>query len=104
MAQAQRVAKRKPLEARLEARITHEQKELIERAAYLRGTSVTDFVVASTQVAAAEIIKDFDVLTLRGESRDVFMNALLNPPAPGAAARAAATRYKRRTGAMIAQA
>ena len=37
---------------RLEARITREQKRIIERAAGLRGTSVTEFVVVSAQQAA----------------------------------------------------
>ena len=79
---------------RLEARITREQKRLIERAAELRGTTVTEFVVASAQQAAADTIKDFEVLTLRGEARDVFVDSLLNPAAPNRAARLAAQRYR----------
>ena len=34
---------------RLEARVTPEQKQLIVRAAALRGSSVTEFIVASAQ-------------------------------------------------------
>jgi len=82
----------------LEARLTPVQKRLIERAAALRGTSVTEFVVASAQEAATTTIKDFDVLHLRDQAREVFINAVLNPPAPNDAARAAAERYKRRMG------
>ena len=47
MAQIQSQRSRK--EERLEARVTPAQKRLIERAATLRGTSVTEFVVVSTQ-------------------------------------------------------
>jgi len=83
---------------RLEARVTRQQKRLIERAAYLRGTSVTDFVVASAQQAATATIKDSEMLSLRDEAREAFVNALLNPPAPNPAARAAARRYKERRG------
>ncbi len=83
---------------RLEARVTREQKRIIERAAELRGTSVTEFVVVSAQQAATKTIKGFETLRLRGEAREVFMNALLNPPAPNAAAKAAARRYKQRLG------
>jgi len=83
---------------RLEARVTREQKRIIERAAELRGTSVTEFVVVSAQQAATKTIKDFETLRLRGEAREVFVNALLNPPAPNAAAKAAARRYKQRLG------
>jgi len=79
---------------RLEARITPDQKRLIERAAKLRGTTVTEFVVVSAQQAAAEIIKDFEVLTLREQARKVFVDAVLNPPLPNEAARAAVRRYK----------
>ena len=79
---------------RLEARVTPEQKKLIVRAAVLRGFSVTEFVVASAQQAALEAIKDFELLTLHDDARDVFVNAILNPPSPNEAARAAAKRYK----------
>jgi len=78
-------------EQRLEARITPDQKRLIERAAELRGTTVTEFVVASAQQAAADTIK---VLTLRDQARKAFVNTILNPPLPNKAARAAARRYK----------
>ena len=85
-------------EQRLEARITPDQKRLIERAAELRGTTVTEFVVASAQQAAADTIKDFEVLTLRDQARKIFVNAILNPPPPNEAARAAARRYKAQMG------
>ena len=96
MAQAQAHRSRK--EERLEARVTPAQKRLIERAAALRGTSVTEFVVASAQEAARSAIKDFEVLSLREEAREVFINAILNPPAPNEAARLAAERYKKNAG------
>lgn len=84
-------------QARLEARVTREQKRLIERAARLRGTSVTDFVLSSAQQAATATIKDFEMLSLRDEAREVFVNALLNPPPPNPAAQAAARRYRELT-------
>jgi uncharacterized protein (DUF1778 family) len=79
---------------RLEARITVDQKLLIERAAKLRGTTVTEFVVASAQQAASETIKDFEVLSLQGEAKNIFVHAVLNPTLPNQVARAAARRYK----------
>jgi uncharacterized protein (DUF1778 family) len=81
-------------EQRLEARITPDQKRLIERAAQLRGTTVTEFVVASALQAAADTIEHFEVLTLREQARKVFVNAILNPPLPNETTRAAARRYK----------
>lgn len=87
-------ARRSLKQDRLEARVTPEQKQLIARAAALRGSSVTEFIVASAQQAAADTIKDFELLTLHNEARDVFVNAILHPPAPNEAARKAAQRYK----------
>jgi len=80
---------------RLEVRTTLAQKRLIERAAALRGTSVTDFVVSNIQAAATETIQEFESLSLRDEAREVFVNALLNPPEPNEALKAAASRHKR---------
>ena len=92
------VRRHSPKGERLEARLTRTQKQIISRAAELRGTTVTDFVVASAHQAAAETIKDFEMLSLRGEAREVFVSALLHPPAPNAAAKAAARRYSKRLG------
>lgn len=85
-------------EERLEARVTSEQKKLITQAAALRGTSVTEFVVASAREAATETIKDHELLSLHGEAREVFVNAVLNPPAPNQASRKAARRYRQQVG------
>ncbi|MGB8131148.1 MAG: DUF1778 domain-containing protein [Candidatus Angelobacter sp.] len=85
-------------EQRLEARITPDQKRLIERAAELRGTTVTEFVVASAQQAAADTIKDCEILMLRDQARKVFVNTILNQAPPNEAARAAAGRYKAQMG------
>jgi uncharacterized protein (DUF1778 family) len=93
-----KIARRSLKEERLEARVTPEQKQLIARAAALRGSSVTDFIVASAQQAAADTIKDFEILTLHDEARDVFVNAILHPPAPNEAARKAAQRYREQMG------
>ena len=96
--QARKSRKRPSKLERLEARITRDQKRIIERAARLRGTSVTDFVVVSAQRAATDTIKDFEMMSLRGKAREAFVNALLNPPAPHAAANRGAERFQRRIG------
>jgi uncharacterized protein (DUF1778 family) len=85
-------------EDRLEARITPAQKHLIARAAALRGTSITEFVVASAQEAATAAIKESELLSLRGEARDAFVKAILNPPSPNQALRKAARRYRQQMG------
>jgi uncharacterized protein (DUF1778 family) len=98
MHQAIKRQQRSRKDERLEARVTPDQKRLIERAAELRGSTVTDFVVVSAQQAAADTIRDFETLVLRDQARDVFINAILNPLPPNDAARAAAQRYKTEMG------
>lgn len=81
-------------EERLEARIAPNQKRLIKRAAELRGTTLTEFVVLSAYEAAAKTINEFEALSLRDDARKVFVDAILNPATPNNAARAAAKRYR----------
>ena len=87
---------RKSKKERLEARLTPEQKKYIEHAARIKGTSVSDFVVSSAQETAVRTIREYEVLTLNEQAREVFANAFLNPPAPGRRLVAAARRYKQR--------
>ena len=81
--------------ARLEARLTNEQKVLFQRAANLTGRSLTDFVVSSAQEVAARTVREHEVLTLSGRDRQIFMDALLMPPSPNKRLRHAASRYNR---------
>ena len=83
--------------ARLEARITPEQKDLFLKAAALTGRSLSDFIVASAYESAARTVRDHEAMTLSARDRQIFVAALLKPPAPGARLRKAAQRYKRRT-------
>jgi uncharacterized protein (DUF1778 family) len=80
---------------RLEIRATPEQKKLFERAAQIRGTSVTDFAVNKLLEAATEIVRETESIRLHEEDRKVFFSALLNPPAPNRYAKAAVARYKK---------
>jgi uncharacterized protein (DUF1778 family) len=80
--------------ARLEARITAEQKDLLSRAAALVGRSLTDFVVTSAYETAVRTIRQHQAMVLSERDRKLFVGALLNPPVPGARLRKAARRYK----------
>jgi len=85
MAQAQRQesvpAARKRGE-RLEARVTAEQKALIEHAAALEGRSITDFVLSSVQDAAKRAIAEHEVIQLSVRDSQAFVEALLHPREP----------------------
>jgi len=78
---------------RLEARVTAQQKELVQRAAELSGRSLSDFIVSSLQTAAEEAMRTHQVLQLTARSTEAFLAALLNPPAPNERLRRAAHEY-----------
>ena len=79
---------------RLEARVTREEKGMIEMAASLSGASTSDFIRMATRQAALNTIREHEVLTLNEEAKRVFVEALLNPPKPNEKAIAAARRLK----------
>lgn len=80
--------------ARLEARVSPEIKALWQKAADLEGRTLTDFVVASVQAAACKVIEQHQTLKLSLEDSEAFVDALLNPPKPNDALKAAALQYK----------
>ena len=81
--------------ARLEARITAEQKELIELAAAYEGRSVSDFVVGTVHDAAKAIIQEHEMLRLNQSQTRTFVETLLNPPEANEALQQAAREYHR---------
>lgn len=87
-------AQRPQRRERLEARVSAEQKALMERAAALEGRSLTDFVVGSAQAAAVATIRQHEVITLTARDSAVFVEALMNPPAPNVRLREAARRHR----------
>lgn len=101
MAHAQRQESAPPVRRRaerLEARVTAEQKELIERAAALEGRSITDFVLTSVQDAAKRAIAEHEVIRLSVRDSQAFVDALLNPREPGKRMRERAATYMARFG------
>ena len=59
--------------ARLDARVSRKEKDLIEAAARLRGISVTDFLRTTATDAANRIIRESEVLILAERSRRIFV-------------------------------
>lgn len=83
---------------RLEARVTAEQKILIEQAAALQGRSVTDFVLTSVQDAARRAIEDHQRLDLTVRDSQAFVEALINSPPVKDRLRETVRRYRQATG------
>jgi uncharacterized protein (DUF1778 family) len=80
---------------RVEARLNPEQKRRIERAARLKGMSISDFIVLSADHAAAQAIHEHETWLLTGRDRQQFVRALQAPRARSARMMAAAKRYRR---------
>ena len=88
----------KSLGARLEARISAEQKAMLQHAATLSGRTLSEFVVASAQEAASRVIQEHENIRLSRAEQVAFVSALLNPAAPNARLRQAAKAYRKRMG------
>ena len=84
--------------ARLEARISVEQKVVLQRAAALSGRTLSEFVVASAQEAAGRVIQEHDTIRLSRTEQIAFVSALLNPRPPNARLRKAAATYRKQMG------
>lgn len=83
--------------ARLEARIPKALYDVMERAARLRGLSLTAYVTATMSEDARRTIEETSIIRLARSDQTAFAEALINPPAPNAKLLAA----KRRHAAMI---
>ncbi|MBM4090263.1 MAG: DUF1778 domain-containing protein [Planctomycetes bacterium] len=85
-----------PKTARLETRVSPEQKELIERAAAYLGRSVSEFVVSHLEVVAKQVVEEYERLQLdRGQSR-TLVEALLSPKRPNRELRKAVEDHRKR--------
>jgi uncharacterized protein (DUF1778 family) len=88
----------KPRNARLEARVSRDQKDLFQRAATLTGRTLSELVIDSTQEAAAKIVQEHEVIRLSREDQIAFISALLEPSEPGARLRKAVQSYRQKAG------
>ncbi|BBF64710.1 hypothetical protein AFERRID_09280 [Acidithiobacillus ferridurans] len=87
----------KPRNARLEARVSSDQKDFFQRAASLTGRTLSEFVIDSTQEAAAKIVQEHEVIRLSREEQVAFVSALLAPSEPGARIDKAVRSYRQKT-------
>lgn len=99
MPQARQTIPERVRSERLEARITAEQKALIQRAADLEGRSVTDYVIASVQDAAKRTVESHQTIVLGAVDSRAFVDALLDPSPIPHRLKASVRRYREITGA-----
>lgn len=79
---------------RVAARLSPEQKQLLQRAADLEHRTLTDFMVESGLRSAEDVIRRHEVITLTERGARAFMEAVYNPPPANAYLRQAAERNK----------
>ena len=66
--------------SRIDLRVTPEQKELLEKAASLRGISLSAYTILHLLPIAKQEIEAIEKLVLSDRDRDLFMSTIENPP------------------------
>ncbi|HXT35893.1 MAG TPA: DUF1778 domain-containing protein [Chloroflexota bacterium] len=79
---AARAETRHPKSARLQARLSPKQQELLARAAALEGRTLSQFVLTHAQAAAQKTIAEHRALALSAQDSRAFAEALLAPWSP----------------------
>jgi uncharacterized protein (DUF1778 family) len=80
------------LAERLDARITAEEKELLQKAADAKGLTLTAFVTSSARDAAIKVLKEQHVIELGRKDQQAFAAAMLDPEPPNARLRTLAKK------------
>lgn len=88
-----RIEPRKEMMSRLEARIPTDLYEVMERAATLRGLTMTAYVTNTMVSDAQRTIEESSIIKLSGDDQAAFAKALIDPPAPNAKLVAASRRH-----------
>ena len=74
---------------RMNLRLRREEKAALVRAAALKNTDLTDFVLQPALREAKAVIEEAERIQLSGRDSLMVLNLLENPPAPNAKLRAA---------------
>ncbi|MFZ0745101.1 MAG: DUF1778 domain-containing protein [Terracidiphilus sp.] len=81
---------------RIDVRLGPEQKTEIEKAARIKGLTVTDFILQNAVTNARQAIREYETWTLERPDAELFAAALMEPAALGPQLAKAAKRYKER--------
>lgn len=79
---------------RIDVRLRPELKLEIEKAAHIKGLTVTDFIIQNALENARRTIRDYETWTLEIPDAEIFAAALMAPAKPGPQLTQAAKRYK----------
>lgn len=85
-------------DSRIDLRVTQEQKELLEKAASLRGISLSAYTLLYLLPAAKQEIDTYERLVLSNRDRDLFMSMIENPPELKGKLKTAIEKYQQKYG------
>ncbi|MEM9922198.1 MAG: DUF1778 domain-containing protein [Cyanobacteria bacterium P01_D01_bin.50] len=85
---------KKAKQSRVDLRVSQQQKELLERAASLRGLSLSSYLLSNGIEAAIKDIESHEKLVLSDNDRDLFLSLMENPPEPNQALKSAMRRFQ----------
>jgi len=88
----------KPKDSRIDLRVTQEQKELLERAASLKGISLSAYTLFYVLPAAKQEVDSHEKLVLSNRDRDLFMSVMENPPQLKGKLQSAIRKYRDKYG------
>lgn len=74
-------------DVRIDLRANSNQKSLLERAAELKHSSLSSYILATSLNQAQLDLSENETLVLSNRDRDLVMNLLDNPPEPNEALR-----------------
>jgi uncharacterized protein (DUF1778 family) len=80
---------------RIDVRLGREQKVFIERAAHIKGLTVTDFIIQNAVENAQKTIREHEAWILELPDAELFAAALAAPASITPRMAAAAERYKK---------
>ncbi|MBW4423330.1 MAG: DUF1778 domain-containing protein [Nostoc desertorum CM1-VF14] len=83
-------------DCRIDLRVTQEQKELLERAASLKGISLSAYTLFHVLPVAKQDIDANERLVLSNLDRDLFMSVMENPPELKGKLKSAIHKYRQK--------
>jgi uncharacterized protein (DUF1778 family) len=71
--------------SRIEIRTNPEIKLIIEKAAGIKGKTISEYILGQSLSSARKDIEQMESITVSNKDRDMFYSLLTNPPAPNKA-------------------
>ncbi len=85
-------------DCRIDLRVTQEQKELLERAASLKGISLSAYTLFHVLPAAKFDVETSERLILSDRDRELFLSVMENPPELKGKLKAGIKKYREKYG------